>query len=581
MAVASPSAVSPALAQHLELPPLSSADRDWIQRLRNSYDGMLSELRKRIVGQEETLEQLLIAFFAGGHALLVGVPGLAKTMMVRSLAETLSLDFARIQFTPDLMPSDITGTDIIGADDGSEERGFSFLGGPIFHNMILADEVNRTPPKTLAALLEAMEEYTVTVGGQRYEVPRPFFVMATQNPIEQEGTYTLPAAALDRFMFNIEVDYPEEEVELDIVEKTTSRLEERLFNVMSHDDVVKGLDLVRRLPVSDEIVEYATQIARYTRPEASELEEVRDYVAHGASPRAAQALIVGGKARAVLHGRDYVLGSDLRAIATPILRHRVVRNFHATSEGITDDELVRRVLTQCPRPGDDLTPEQEARQKARAMPRQMTTMLWGPETRKTQEARLRTQLQHQPTRLDQLARQSRKSNKLDPWSLAVAGISALLAVTYLGSAALLAFGSSLVPATISDTATPAVPILAALAGLFFLRGTYVFARGTLHFEARAEAGTFVLPLHGRGTFILGYAGLFLVQLLAIGFVGGQTHPVVTTPHILWPALFGITVPASGQGPIDWPGITLVAVTLLAVVILFAREESEEPLPMIR
>ncbi|MGE3853630.1 MAG: AAA family ATPase [Planctomycetota bacterium] len=349
-------AASATLARDLKPIALTGADRELIGRLREAHRQILAELRRKIVGQDEILEQLLICFFAGGHALLVGVPGLAKTLMVRSLAEVLSLGFNRIQFTPDLMPSDITGAEVIGEDADTKERGFRFLSGPIFNNMILADEINRTPPKTMAALLEAMEEYTVHVGGKKFEMPKPFFVLATQNPIEQEGTYTLPAAALDRFMMNIYVDYPPEQTEMSIVEMTTSRDEANLPVVLAKDDIDKVLQLARRMPASDEIVQYATALVRHTRTNESPLAAVREYVAWGASPRATQSLLLGAKVRALLYGREVVTPADVRAIALPVMRHRVMCNFHADSEGVTVDELIRHVVREAPRPGGDDAP---------------------------------------------------------------------------------------------------------------------------------------------------------------------------------------------------------------------------------
>jgi MoxR-like ATPase len=292
--------------------------------------------------------------FARGHCLLVGVPGLAKTLLIRSVADALSLAFSRIQFTPDLMPADITGTEVIQEDKASGTREFRFLKGPIFANVILADEINRTPPKTQAALLEAMQEHQVTVGGERHVLPEPFFVLATQNPIEQEGTYPLPEAQLDRFMFHVNVDYPNEEEELQIVKRTTADLDIRLTAMLSAAQIVQLTQIVRKVPVADHVAKYAIQFARQTRRERSGTPDfINEYVLWGAGPRASQYLVLGAKARAVLRGRHYAGQEDIRAVAAPVLRHRIKTNFNADAEGITADELIRRLIETIPTVKED------------------------------------------------------------------------------------------------------------------------------------------------------------------------------------------------------------------------------------
>jgi MoxR-like ATPase len=320
---------------------MPDSDIHAVERLSEAYRTITDEIAKRIVGQREVVEQLLIALFARGHCLLVGVPGLAKTMMIRTLADTLSLQFNRIQFTPDLMPADITGTEVIQENRSSGAREFRFLPGPVFANILLADEINRTPPKTQAALLEAMQEQQVTVGGQRHPLPDPFFVLATQNPIEQEGTYPLPEAQLDRFLFMVLVDYPDEHEELEIVKRTTTDVATQLTASLSPQDVIDLSHIVRRVPVADHLVKYAIQFARQTRAGRNGVPEmVKNYVTWGAGPRASQNLILAAKARAVLHGRYYVSGDDIRAVAAPVLRHRIVTNFNAEAEGMTPDDIV-------------------------------------------------------------------------------------------------------------------------------------------------------------------------------------------------------------------------------------------------
>ena len=321
-----------------------------IERLNSGYRRITREIGKAIVGQQRVLEELLIAIFARGHCLLVGVPGLAKTLMIRTLADAMSLSFNRIQFTPDLMPSDITGTEVLQDDRATGQRAFKFLHGPLFANVILADEINRTPPKTQAALLEAMQERQVTVGGARHRLPDPFFVLATQNPIEQEGTYPLPEAQLDRFMFNIKVDYPALEDEFRIVEMTTAAHQPQLDRVLSATDILEMQDIVRKVPVAPYVIRYAMKFTRLTRKEKGDVPDfIRDYVTWGAGPRATQYLVLGAKARAVLHGRYYVSCEDIRAVAAPVLRHRIITNFNAEAEGIKPDEIVRRLTAIIPR----------------------------------------------------------------------------------------------------------------------------------------------------------------------------------------------------------------------------------------
>jgi len=316
-----------------------------VQELNEAYRLITQQLSRVIVGQQRVIEELLVAMFARGHCLLVGVPGLAKTLMIRTLAECMSLEFSRIQFTPDLMPSDITGTEVIQEDKLSGTRELRFIEGPIFGNIILADEINRTPPKTQAALLEAMQEYQITAGGSRHRLPRPFFVLATQNPIEQEGTYPLPEAQLDRFMFNTFVDYPTEEEEFDIVKRTTADLEPTVTPTLSGEQIMALQKIVRRVPVADHVIRYAMKLARLTRPNQDDAPDfIRDYVNWGAGPRASQYLTLGAKARAVLHGRFYAGCDDVRAVAPPVLRHRILTNFNAEAEGTKPDDLIRRLI---------------------------------------------------------------------------------------------------------------------------------------------------------------------------------------------------------------------------------------------
>jgi MoxR-like ATPase len=344
--------------------PRIEGDLSAIERLNDGYRRITKELSKTIVGQTDVIEQLLIAVFAKGHCLLVGVPGLAKTLMIRALSDALNLSFSRIQFTPDLMPSDITGTEVLQEDKQSGQRVFKFLPGPIFSNVILADEINRTPPKTQAALLEAMQEKQVTIGGTRHKLPEPFFVLATQNPIEQEGTYPLPEAQQDRFMFNVLVDYPSEEEEFKIVELTTATHSPKLERILAANDILEMQDIVRKVPVAPYVIRYAMKFARLTRKEKGEVPDfIKEYVTWGAGPRATQNLVLGAKARAVLHGRYYVSCEDIRAVAIPVLRHRIITNFNAEAEGIKPETIVQRLADIIPR---DPNEEALARGKAPA-----------------------------------------------------------------------------------------------------------------------------------------------------------------------------------------------------------------------
>ena len=322
-----------------------------LQRLRQGFDMMRTEIGRVVIGQDAVIEELLIAIFARGHCILVGVPGLAKTLLVSTLSRILSLGFKRIQFTPDLMPADITGTEIIQEDPVTKERKFVFLRGPLFANMILADEINRTPPKTQAALLEAMQEHRITVGGQSHKLAEPFFVLATQNPIEQEGTYPLPEAQLDRFMFMVIVGYPTAEEELQIMKSTTGGINAELKETLRAEDIIALQDIVRRVPVGDHVFRYAAALVRATRPNEPEAPAfVKECLSWGAGPRASQYLILGAKARAALYGRNYATTEDVAAVALPVLRHRIVTNFNAEAEGMTTDKIVQRLLQTIPRP---------------------------------------------------------------------------------------------------------------------------------------------------------------------------------------------------------------------------------------
>ncbi len=322
-------------------------DLQAVQKLHESYGRIAEAIGRVIVGQQSTIEQVMVALFAGGHALLVGVPGLAKTLLVHTVADALSLEYRRIQFTPDLMPADITGTEVIHENRSTGEREYRFLRGPVFANIVLADEINRTPPKTQAALLEAMQEHQVTVGGQRYPLPDPFFVLATQNPIEQEGTYPLPEAQLDRFMFMIDVDYPDEDDELEIVKRTTAETLPSIESVLDADTVMSLRTVARKIPIADHVARRALRIARATRPGREEATaQVNQYVQWGAGPRASQYLVLAAKARAALMGRYAAEWQDVQAMALPVLRHRVKLNFHAAAEGLTADVLLRQLLAE-------------------------------------------------------------------------------------------------------------------------------------------------------------------------------------------------------------------------------------------
>jgi MoxR-like ATPase len=335
-----------------EVVALESADDVALaDRLRDGRNLIIRELRKLIVGQDDIIEQALIGLFAGGNCLIVGVPGLAKTLLIHTIARVLDLKYSRIQFTPDLMPSDITGTDIIQEDANTGQRRMTFVPGPIFANIVLADEINRTPPKTQAALLEAMQEHRVTVQGRTYELTEPFFVFATQNPIELEGTYPLPEAQLDRFMFQIIIEYLTEDQEVDVVRSTTAIQNPTFERPVSGTEIVAFQKLVRRVPVSDAVTRYAVNIARYSRPtEKAAPDFIKKWVNYGASVRSAQFLILGGKARALMHGRYHVSFEDIRALALPVLRHRILLNVHAQSERVTTEKITEQLLNAVPMP---------------------------------------------------------------------------------------------------------------------------------------------------------------------------------------------------------------------------------------
>ena len=316
-----------------------------VKQLTESRDQFNMEISKRIVGQQDIIDHILIALLCRGHTLLVGVPGLAKTLLIKSIAELLDLNFSRIQFTPDLMPSDITGTEIIEEDHNTGKREFRFFKGPVFGNIILADEINRTPPKTQAALLEAMQEHKVTTAGQTYTLEEPFFVLATQNPIEQEGTYPLPEAQLDRFMFNIKIDYPNYEEEVAIVKSTTSEIDNELNIIIGREDLLLYQDLVRRVPIADNVIEFAVDLVSKTRPQSDKaFAAVSGWIEWGAGPRASQYLVLGAKAKAVLDGRPAPEIDDIKAMARPVLRHRLITNFNAEAEGLNTDDILSILL---------------------------------------------------------------------------------------------------------------------------------------------------------------------------------------------------------------------------------------------
>lgn len=324
-------------------------DVEAAKQLQQSYEALRKEIAKVIVGQDKIVEHLLISLLARGHCLLVGVPGLAKTLLIRTLAEVLDLSFSRIQFTPDLMPSDITGTEIIEENASSRAKSFKFIQGPVFSNIVLADEINRTPPKTQAALLEAMQEHRVTAAGKTYTLQEPFFVLATQNPIEQEGTYPLPEAQLDRFMFNVWLDYPAVEEEIRIVKTTTSQMTHKLTHVLGGEDILLFQELVRRVPVADNVIEFAVRLATKTRPKAPDAPEfIKQWLSWGAGPRASQYLILGAKTRAIITGRHTPDIDDVRAMAPPVLRHRIVPNFNAEADGVSTIDIVERLVKETP-----------------------------------------------------------------------------------------------------------------------------------------------------------------------------------------------------------------------------------------
>jgi len=325
---------------------LPDDDVQLAKKLVDTYTSLADELGKVIVGQHEVVEEMLVAIFCNAHCLMVGVPGLAKTLLVSTLAQTLSLSFKRIQFTPDLMPADITGTDIIQEDEATGRRIFEFQRGPIFANVILADEINRTPPKTQAALLEAMQERHVTIGDHTYDLEQPFFVLATQNPLEQEGTYPLPEAQLDRFMFMINVDYPGRDEEIEIMKRTTMKQQVEIEHILGGEDIMLLQDLVRKVPVGDHVFDYAVNLVRATRPaDETAPDFIKEYLSWGAGPRACQNLILSAKARSILKGRIYATMDDIDSLARPVLRHRLGTNFNADSEGITVEALLDRLTT--------------------------------------------------------------------------------------------------------------------------------------------------------------------------------------------------------------------------------------------
>jgi MoxR-like ATPase len=320
-------------------------DLEAVEKLNEARNKIKNEIKKVIIGQDRVIDELMIALLSNGHCLLIGVPGLAKTLMISTISRILDLKFNRIQFTPDLMPSDITGTEIIEDNVSTGERTFKFMKGPIFANIVLADEINRTPPKTQAALLQAMQEHEVTAGGETYKLTEPFFVLATQNPIELEGTYPLPEAQLDRFMFNIYVDYPSEEEENTIVKSTTSAYAWDLVKVMDASEIIRLQQLARRVPVSDHVVNYAVRLARFTRPhENNSLPYIKNWVTWGAGPRASQYMILGAKTKAILDGRYTPACEDVKAVAKPVLRHRIVTSFNAEADGVGTLDIIEKLL---------------------------------------------------------------------------------------------------------------------------------------------------------------------------------------------------------------------------------------------
>lgn len=315
-----------------------------VNTLTDKLQALKKEIGKIIIGQEDTIDQLLITFLAGGHALLEGVPGLAKTLMIRTLAQAIDLDFKRIQFTPDLMPSDIIGTEILEEDHSTGKKFFKFNKGPIFSHIILADEINRTPPKTQAALLEAMQEFEVTYSGTTYPLDKPFFILATQNPIEQSGTFPLPEAQQDRFLFYIKIGYPNDADETTILKNTTGTKKETLNKVISGGDIIRLQELVREVPISDDLIHFVSKVTRSTRPESTKSSFVKEWVSWGAGPRAGQAMVLTAKARALLQGRLSVTIDDIKHVALPVLRHRIIVNFRAEADGITSDDVTKNLL---------------------------------------------------------------------------------------------------------------------------------------------------------------------------------------------------------------------------------------------
>ncbi len=326
-----------------EIPP-DTKDVELVHKLSEKIKQVKREIAKVIVGQDDIIDQLLISLFSRGHCLLVGVPGLAKTLLIKTVAEVMDLKFSRIQFTPDLMPSDITGTEIIEEDTLTKKRDFKFISGPIFANIVLADEINRTPPKTQAALLEAMQEYKVTAAGVTYQLPQPFFVLATQNPIEQEGTYPLPEAQLDRFMFNLWLEYPSYKEEITIVETTTSEYKAKLEKVLSANEIMDFQDLVRKVPVAENVIEFAVKVANMTRPtNGNSPQFIKDWITWGAGPRASQYMILSAKTRAVIGGRYTPNIDDVKLAMLPVLRHRIITNFSAEAEGIKSIDVIEKL----------------------------------------------------------------------------------------------------------------------------------------------------------------------------------------------------------------------------------------------
>jgi MoxR-like ATPase len=331
-------------------------DEELLDKLIAAREGILREIRKAIIGQDEVVEQVLISLFVGGHSIITGVPGLAKTLLVRTIANVLDLSFKRIQFTPDLMPADITGTEIIEEDRATGKRDLEFIRGPVFANIILADEINRTPPKTQAALLEAMQEGNVTVQGETYQLPKPFFVLATQNPIEMEGTYPLPEAQLDRFMFNVRIGYLPEEDEVAVVKMTTSPQDLNFERLMSADEIIAFQKLVRKVPAADSVTRYAVSLVGTSRPHTDKaVDFINRWVTWGGSLRASQFLVLAGKARAIMHGRYNVSCQDIRALAHPVLRHRILLNFQAESEKVDTDQVISRLIDSVPEPKSGLS----------------------------------------------------------------------------------------------------------------------------------------------------------------------------------------------------------------------------------